>query len=54
MIGKLIGTVVLLFLVAFAVGTGAAIIKELISRKRAARMKDKKNTDEKEDDERKD
>lgn len=48
MIGNIIGFIAILFLGSFTVTTGFTIIKELISRKRAARLKEQ-NTDEKED-----
>ena len=49
MIGHIIGFVAILFFGSFAIGTGAMILKELISRKKRAASNQNK-TDEKEDD----
>ena len=49
MIGDLIQTALLIFLGSFAIGTGISIIKELLSRRKAAANEQNKN-DEKESD----
>ena len=49
MIGNLLGTAALIFLGSFLVGTAISIIKELLSRRKAAANEQNKN-DEKESD----